>query len=83
MSGKMLELAEGASVVELRVDLLRSWDHNFVRNQSALLRRSCPLPVIYTVRTKSQGGAFPDDENAYFALSRLALRCGCVHHNAT
>lgn len=23
-----------------------------------------PLPVIYTVRTKSQGGAFPDDEDA-------------------
>ena len=53
-TGKILELAQGTSAMELRVDLLGSWDMDFVRDQCARLRRSCPLPVIYTVRTKSQ-----------------------------
>ena len=73
---KMPLLAAGCSAMEFRVDLLASWDLDFVRDQCALLRRCSPLPVIYTVRTKSQGGAFPDDEEQYFALSQMAVRCG-------
>jgi hypothetical protein len=54
-TGKMWVLAEGASVVELRVDLLASWDHDFVRNQTALLRRSCTYLQCQTRSARSTG----------------------------
>ncbi len=74
----------GSDAVELRVDLLEDPEHpgdipsfDFVASQVALLRGSIPLPIIFTVRTKGQGGRFPD--TAYdeaLALYRLALRMG-------
>lgn len=74
----------GSDAVELRVDLLEDPQHpgelpspEFVANQIALLRGAVTLPIIFTVRTKSQGGRFPD--TAYddaFALYELALRMG-------
>lgn len=82
------ELTVGVDAVELRVDLLRSpkdFDsfgpyippRSYVANQLAALRRVTTLPVVYTVRTVSQGGAFPDDaEQDAFDLLKLALRMG-------
>lgn len=41
-----------------------------------LLKRHSALPVIFTVRSKGQVGAFPDDPDALFALLNLGLRAG-------
>lgn len=57
-------LSEGVDALELRVDLLRSWESAFVAEQVALLRRHSPLPIIYTVRSRGQGGRYPDDDEA-------------------
>ena len=71
----------GVDVLELRVDLLDpagmpSVDE--VRAQAVLLRQHSPLPILYTVRSVSEGGRFPDDqEQAYWALVRLGVRLGC------
>lgn len=73
----------GADVIEVRVDLLDahgtpSLAH--VREQLTHLRAATALPLLYTVRSVSQGGRFPDaDEDAYFALVRLGLRLGCAY----
>ncbi|KAL1664916.1 EPSP synthase-domain-containing protein [Schizophyllum commune] len=83
----MEELTAGVDAVELRVDLLRSPQGGsaaeyvpqaaYVMDQVALLRRATNLPIVYTVRTKAQGGAFPDDQPAAAAaLLDLALRLG-------
>ena len=81
-------LTAGADAIELRVDLLRSPRDAYkfgtyipppayVANQVAALRRSTPLPIVFTVRTVSQGGAFPDNaEQEAFDLLGLALRLG-------
>lgn len=74
----------GSDAVELRVDLLEDPQHpgelaspDFVANQLALLRGSVALPIIFTVRTKSQGGNFPDAaHDEALALYTLALRMG-------
>lgn len=57
------EVAVGSDAIELRVDLLEDPANpggppsmDFVANQLAVLRESCDLPIIYTVRTLSQGG---------------------------
>lgn len=74
----------GSDVVELRVDLLEDPTRpggppslDYVANQLALLHGSTNLPVIFTVRTQSQGGKFPDvaHEEAK-SLMMLALRAG-------
>lgn len=59
------EVIIGSEAVELRVDLLEDPASpsgppsvDFVANQLALLRGSCDLPVIYTVRTIGQGGDY-------------------------
>lgn len=80
----MSDLTTGVDAVELRVDLLRA--HNalgaipsqaYVTAQVAALRRATSLPIIFTVRTISQGGAFPDNsEKDAFELLALALRLG-------
>lgn len=67
----------GSDAVELRVDLLESYDPEFVATQVALLRSAAKIPIVYTVRTVSQGGKFPDDD---FKLARelydIGLRTG-------
>ena len=76
------EVVVGSDAVELRVDLLEDPKGSeglpstaFVANQVSILRASTTLPIIFTVRTKSQGGKFPDDAHDHIlALSRLALR---------
>ena len=57
-------MSEGVDALELRVDLLRQWDPAFVADQVALLRRQSALPLVFTVRSQSQGGKFPDDDEA-------------------
>lgn len=68
---------EGVNAVELRVDLLDQWSTDFVAEQVALLRLATSLPIIFTVRSKSQGGKFPDEsKEQYLQLNNLALRLG-------
>jgi pentafunctional AROM polypeptide len=82
------ELTVGVDAIELRVDLLRSPKDldsfgsyipptSYVANQLAALRQATTLPIVYTVRTVSQGGAFPDHaEQEAFDLLNVALRMG-------
>ena len=77
------EVVVGSDAVELRVDLLQDSktpagsmpSPEFVANQVAILRGSTTLPIIFTVRTASQGGLFPDHAQAEaLTLYKLALR---------
>jgi pentafunctional AROM polypeptide len=82
------ELTTGVDAIELRVDLLRTQSQadtagphiaplSYVAEQVAAIRRVSSLPIVYTVRTSSQGGAFPDKAvKEAFDLFRLALRLG-------
>ncbi|CAI7641958.1 unnamed protein product [Penicillium pancosmium] len=79
------EACIGSDAVELRVDLLKdpTSDNDipsvdFVAEQMSFLRRRVTIPLIFTIRTKSQGGRFPDDAHEAAAqLYRLAFRSGC------
>ncbi|KAH7130218.1 EPSP synthase-domain-containing protein [Dendryphion nanum] len=78
------EIVVGADAVELRVDLLEDPDSpdglpspEFVVDQLALLRTVIDTPLIFTLRTKAQGGKFPDNAyNEAQQLYRTALRLG-------
>ncbi|KAH7926602.1 Pentafunctional AroM protein [Leucogyrophana mollusca] len=85
------DLTAGVDAIELRVDLLRSPKDlgqpgsyippaAYVTEQLSALRRSTSLPVVFTVRTVSQGGAFPDkSEKEAFDLLSLAIRLGAEY----
>ena len=81
------ELSTGVDALELRVDLLRETgstnpipSHAYVSHQVSALRRATSLPIVFTVRTVAQGGAFPDDAKKEAAdLLKLALRLGCEY----
>lgn len=81
------ELGTGVDAFELRVDLLRETgstnpipSHAYVSQQVSALRRATRLPIVFTVRTIAQGGAFPDDAKKEAAdLLKLALRLGCEY----
>ena len=67
----------GSDAVELRVDLLEDHSPEFVATQVALLRAAAQKPIVYTVRTVSQGGRFPDgDHELALQLYRTGLRVG-------
>lgn len=78
------EVTMGVDAIELRADLLvnpKSADAlpstDFLTDQLSLLRASSTLPLIFTLRTISQGGRFPDDETQHaLELYRVALRMG-------
>ncbi|AAW41820.1 hypothetical protein CNBB3730 [Cryptococcus deneoformans B-3501A] len=84
------ELTEGADAVEFRVDLLSTTGQaptrpalppiSFVAKQLASLRLATTLPIVFSVRSKDQGGMVPSDNaEAYGALVRLGLRCACEY----
>jgi len=78
------EITSGVDAVELRADLLvdpASPDGlltpDFLIAQISLLRAASDLPLLFTLRTVSQGGKFPDDAtDSALALYRIALRMG-------
>ncbi|KAF7795466.1 hypothetical protein EIP86_006627 [Pleurotus ostreatoroseus] len=84
------DLVAGADAVELRVDLLRSPKDAdkftvqsyippaaYVAEQLAALRQKTSLPIVFTARTVSQGGSFPDNATTEaFELFYAALRMG-------
>ena len=74
----------GVDAIELRADLLVDEESddglpqpNFLINQIGLLRSLTSLPLIFTLRTTSQGGRFPEEATELaLALYRVALRMG-------
>ncbi|CAM9525408.1 unnamed protein product, partial [Choristocarpus tenellus] len=71
------ELTEGVDAMELRVDLLANHDpYSVVEQLSTLRRHTGNMPVVFTVRSKGQCGAFQDDADALFRLARWGLRAG-------
>ncbi|KIK68989.1 hypothetical protein GYMLUDRAFT_188368 [Collybiopsis luxurians FD-317 M1] len=77
------DISTGIDIWELRVDLLKSYEPTFLAFQIAKLRHHSPLPILFTLRTVSQGGRYPDvspqDERAVKTQARLlhhALRLG-------
>ena len=76
------EAVVGADAVELRVDLLNDPGTqnaiptvDFVIEQITLLRSTTTLPIIFTLRSMSQGGKFPDDaSHGAIPLYRTAFR---------
>ncbi|GEQ67351.1 hypothetical protein JCM33374_g1015 [Metschnikowia sp. JCM 33374] len=74
---KLEDITAGCEAVELRVDALKDYDLSFVADQTATLRKFVDLPIIYTVRTQSQGGKFPDDQaDLLEQLSYLGIKLG-------
>lgn len=84
------QITVGVDAVELRVDLLSTNGFapthetvppiDFVALQLAALRHQVSLPIVFSVRTKAQGGFFPDQaHDDYFDLVRLAIRSGCEY----
>lgn len=84
------QLSTGCDAIEFRADLLSPTGQpptkptappmEYVAVQLSALRRLSSLPVVFTVRTHSQGGMFPDDaEDEMFDLLRLGLRAGCEY----
>lgn len=82
----MEELTIGIDAIEVRADLLRAPDdigkpgpyipdETFISDQVSSLRRVTRLPIIFTLRSQSQGGQFPDGAKREAArLLQLALR---------
>ncbi|QLL31999.1 hypothetical protein HG536_0C01670 [Torulaspora globosa] len=68
----------GCDAVEVRVDHLAKLDSDYVSKQLSILRSATDsLPIIFTVRTKKQGGHFPDDDfKSLEELYNIALKAG-------
>lgn len=70
-------VATGSDAVELRVDLLDDLSPESVGEQIALLRSVAKLPIIFTLRSKSQGGRFASEqEDDILPLYQTAMRLG-------
>ena len=84
ISGNLPRIALGSDAMELRIDLLEDAEQqsmvptpSFVAAQISHLRELSSLPIIFTIRTSTQGGKFPEGaEVEKLALSVLALRMG-------
>jgi len=72
------ELSIGLDLWGIRGDLLASYDPSYLSFQVATLRRHSTLPVIFTIRTKSTMGIYPDVEADNTALQE-SLISFCQH----
>ncbi|KAJ2356420.1 3-dehydroquinate dehydratase (3-dehydroquinase) [Coemansia erecta] len=96
LPAKLEALTAGAQAIELRADLLlhsaefvgADLDSEsvataftaYVHRQFALLRHSSRLPVVFTVRTEPQGGAFPATADSLrVRLLRSAVQWGAEY----
>ena len=78
--GDLESITIGADAVELRVDLFKDTSAEFVAAQIAVIRKHADLPIIYTVRTVSQGGKFPDENvDELKSLLLLGIRLGVAY----
>ncbi|PKY14291.1 pentafunctional AROM polypeptide [Rhizophagus irregularis] len=80
----MPTITHGVDAIELRVDLLSENGDmpsvEYIHDQLASLRRSSSLPIIFTIRSQSQGGKYPDtQETEYFNLLEQAIKNGCEY----
>lgn len=80
----------GGDIWELRVDLFSSSIQplektnlptmEYVKQQLELLQRLYELPILFTIRTYSQGDEFPDDASQEAtALMIMAIDAGCQY----
>ncbi|CCG82719.1 Pentafunctional AROM polypeptide [Taphrina deformans PYCC 5710] len=75
-------VAAGCDAVELRVDLLRENNEDYpsiayVSEQIAILRDHSDLPIIFTIRSRDQGGRFPNKrEDKALELMLIASKWG-------
>ncbi len=88
--GKMEELTVGVDAIELRADLLSPSGQSptqptipplhYVGFQLGALRQHTTLPIVFSVRTASQGGFFPDNAiDQYMELVQFGMRIGCEY----
>ncbi|RYC64309.1 hypothetical protein CHU98_g1897 [Xylaria longipes] len=71
------KVSVGSDAIELRVDLLEDLSPESVGNQISLLRSATTLPIIFTLRSRSQGGRFTYvSEEKILPLYRTAMRIG-------
>lgn len=72
------DICNGSDAVEVRIDHLAKYEPSFVAKQLSILRTSTDsLPIIFTIRTKKQGGHFPDEDfDSMKELFKLALKVG-------
>ena len=86
----MTELTEGTDAVELRVDLLSPSGSSptsailppttYVAQQLSMLRLFTSLPIVYSVRSRDQGGFAPSDNpGLYLEMVQLGIRYGCEY----
>ena len=82
--GFLERVVVGSDAVELRVDLLEDPETSdglpglaYVYRQLHILQSATDLPIIFTIRTRDQGGRFPNEAHDLIkALSLSALRMG-------
>ncbi|CCE62262.1 hypothetical protein TPHA_0C01060 [Tetrapisispora phaffii CBS 4417] len=71
-------ITAGCDAVEVRIDHLANYEPAFISKQLSILRIATDgLPIIFTIRTKKQGGKFPDEVyESMRHLFTLALKSG-------
>ncbi|KAJ1667174.1 3-dehydroquinate dehydratase (3-dehydroquinase) [Coemansia sp. RSA 1813] len=96
LPAKLAQLTAGSHAIELRADLLLRAPEfagadladvgtqdgfvHYVHRQFTILRHSSPLPVVFTVRTAPQGGAFPvKADQLRVRLLRCAVQWGAEY----
>ncbi|MHB0877108.1 MAG: type I 3-dehydroquinate dehydratase, partial [Anaerolineae bacterium] len=72
LSGVRRAAADGADLVEMRLDLIPDYD-------LAALLGECPLPAIVTHRPEREGGAYRGSEDERLAVLRHAIALGAAY----
>lgn len=74
LGSQLKEITTGSDAVELRIDHLKSYEPEYISQQIAILRLHTDLPIIFTLRTKEQGGLFPNDTAQIESLVKFAFK---------
>lgn len=77
LKSKFTEICTGVSAIEIDIDFLKDVKRSTVCEQISYVRTYSSLPIIFNVKTKSQGGKLEDsDLETLESLYKLAFKLG-------
>jgi len=73
------QITKGVDILELRADLLEDHSIENIKEQIKILKENTKLPILFTIRSKREGGNFENNETEIFKILKLAIKLECEY----
>ena len=73
------QLSKDIAIIEFRADALSQHSIDSIQSQLQLLKKNTSLPILFTLRSKREGGNFQNNEEMIFEILHMAIKEECAY----